>query len=170
MNVTSVSTLIREQRHIFGVCPHCADLFRLVDIHVSYTSKYVPDWLDKINKKHEELEEKMSDLKDRERELKDKAIEKVKSKELPKRLKKIVPSLVDSGFNPQDVKTLFHPVDFVVFDGMSEGEVKRIVFLDHSNIDGNRKVLQQMIGGVIKTQSYHWTTIRISESGKVNLE
>jgi predicted Holliday junction resolvase-like endonuclease len=170
MNDMSVSTLIREQRHIFGVCPHCTTLFRLVDIQISYNSEYVPDWLDRIEKKQEELQGKMDDLESREREMRDKAINKATQRELPKRLKKIIPSLIDSGFNPQDVKTLFHPVDFVVFDGMNARGVDRIVFLDHSDVDGNRRTQQQMIKGVIQTQNYHWATIRISGGGEVTLE
>jgi predicted Holliday junction resolvase-like endonuclease len=35
-----------------------------------------------------------------------------------------------SQFNPKDARFLGTPLDFVVFDGLDEGEVRRIVFVE----------------------------------------
>lgn len=42
----------------------------------------------------------------------------------------LVPYLPDFPFNPKDVRFLGSPVDFVVFDGLSAGDVTRIVFVE----------------------------------------
>ena len=42
----------------------------------------------------------------------------------------LVPYLPDFPFNPKDVRFLGSPVDFVVFDGLSDGQVTRIVFVE----------------------------------------
>ncbi len=42
----------------------------------------------------------------------------------------LVPYLPDFPFNPKDVRFLGSPVDFVVFDGLSDGHVARIVFVE----------------------------------------
>jgi len=42
----------------------------------------------------------------------------------------LVPYLPNFPFNPRDVRFLGSPVDFVVFDGLSDGQVTRIVFVE----------------------------------------
>ena len=42
----------------------------------------------------------------------------------------LVPYLPDFPFNPKDVRFLGSPVDFVVFDGLSDGHVARVVFVE----------------------------------------
>ena len=42
----------------------------------------------------------------------------------------IVPYLPEFEFDPRDVRFLGSPIDFVVFDGLAEGMVKRIVLVE----------------------------------------
>ena len=42
----------------------------------------------------------------------------------------LVPLLPGFQFNPKDARFLGSPVDFVVFDGLCTGDVKRVVFVD----------------------------------------
>src|SRR5206468_1492693 len=42
----------------------------------------------------------------------------------------LIPYLPDFEFNPKDVRFLGSPVDFVVFDGLSDGTVRRVVFVE----------------------------------------
>src|SRR5688572_1513085 len=42
----------------------------------------------------------------------------------------IVPYLPEFEFDPRDVRFLGSPIDFVVFDGLCQGEVKRIVLVE----------------------------------------
>ena len=41
-----------------------------------------------------------------------------------------MPYLPDFPYNPKDARFLGSPIDFVVFDGLSEGQVKNIVFVE----------------------------------------
>jgi len=45
-------------------------------------------------------------------------------------VEQLVPILPDFPFNPRDARFLGSPVDFVVFDGLSEGDVRRVVFVE----------------------------------------
>jgi predicted Holliday junction resolvase-like endonuclease len=42
----------------------------------------------------------------------------------------MVPYLPGFDYNPQDARFLGTPVDFIVFDGLSEGDLRRIVFVE----------------------------------------
>jgi len=45
-------------------------------------------------------------------------------------VEQIVPLLPGFPFNPRDARFLGSPVDLVVFDGLSEGDVRRVVFVE----------------------------------------
>ena len=42
----------------------------------------------------------------------------------------LVPFQADFGFNPRDCRFLGSPVDLVVFEGLAEGDVTRIIFIE----------------------------------------
>lgn len=42
----------------------------------------------------------------------------------------LIPFFPDFPYNPQDARFLGTPVDFIVFDGLSSGEVKSVIFVE----------------------------------------
>lgn len=52
----------------------------------------------------------------------------------------LVPLMDDFAFNPKDARFLGSPVDYVVFDGLCEGDLRRVVFLE---VKTGRSVLNQ---------------------------
>lgn len=42
----------------------------------------------------------------------------------------LLPFFPDFGYNPKDARFLGSPVDFIVFDGLDEGELEKIVFIE----------------------------------------
>src|SRR5436189_2116239 len=42
----------------------------------------------------------------------------------------LVPYLPEFEFNPKDARFLGSPVDLIVFDGLADGELRRVVFLE----------------------------------------
>lgn len=165
-----IASLIKDQRHIFGVCPDCHGLFRLVDVKISYKTAYIPDWYDKIQRKQERWDMKLEELKGKERELKGKAIEKATRTQLPRLLKKIIPTFVSGKINPHDVKTIFHPIDFVAFDGLNNEDVKRVCLMDKKTSDKGRVAIQQSISDAIKSDAIEWKTVRIGSAGEITTE
>ena len=165
-----IASLIKEQRHIFGICPHCQDLVRLVDVKVSYQTQYRRDWLDMLQDKQGNWEEKISDLEEEEKELRKKAIDKATRTTLPRLLQKVVPTFARTHLNPREVKTILHPINFVAFDGMNAGRVKDVVLMDPKTTDKTRKQVQQSIADAIKSDAVEWKSVRIGESGDVSVE
>ena len=58
------------------------------------------------------------------------AIQRSQAVTLGKITEHFVPYLPDFSYNPKDARFLGSPIDFVVFDGLSEGQVKNIVFVE----------------------------------------
>lgn len=82
-------------------------------------------------------------------------------------MKKIDPIFRPLKLNPNDAKVLFHPVDFVVFNGMNGNGLRNIVLLDKRTGTGPAATLQRSIERAVEKGQYEWLTLRIAEDGGV---
>lgn len=155
------------QRNIFGVCPHSGELFRLSDCKIYLKSRPKADWMDLVETETDRLAGSEERLREMENQLREKAREK------GRRLAQLAIRKIDSVFgprklNPDDAKVLFHPVDFLVFNGLnSRPQIKEIIFLDRESTSREARRLQMSIEKVIEREKYEWLTIRIREDGKI---
>src|SRR5437879_4533423 len=72
-------------------------------------------------------------LKSRINVIRQDAVQKSQAVTLGKVTEHLVPFLPGFDFDPRDVRFLGSPVDLVVFDGLSNGDVKRLVFVEVKN-------------------------------------
>jgi predicted Holliday junction resolvase-like endonuclease len=65
-------------------------------------------------------------------------------------------------YNPQDARFLGAPIDFIVFDGLSEGELKQIIFVEVKTGNENRKLpkREQMIKNCIENGNVQWVYVQ----------
>jgi predicted Holliday junction resolvase-like endonuclease len=68
------------------------------------------------------------------------------------------------GFNPKDAQFLGKPVDFVVFDGLDEGEVRRIVFVEIKTGDATLSTRERRIRDAIRRGRVEWRELRLGSS------
>jgi predicted Holliday junction resolvase-like endonuclease len=111
----------------------------------------------------EKLEERRQDLQELARKKGRIAARKI--------VKKIDSVFTPRGLNPDDAKVLFHPIDYIVFDGMKNTEeVKRIVFLDRISPSKKHIKLQRSIERAIEREKFEWITLRVDEDGSIREE
>jgi predicted Holliday junction resolvase-like endonuclease len=161
-------------RKIYGVCPCCGELFRLSDIEIHVKQAREPkqtvDWLDKI----EMLEEKVGDLEER-IQMKEQAAREVAreagriaaAKALVAAVKKVDHVFSPAKLDVQDSKVMFHPVDFIVFDGMQRQAVNRIVLLDRKPQNRAHSDLQKNVQAAVRRKAVEWKTIHVSDDGVI---
>jgi predicted Holliday junction resolvase-like endonuclease len=158
------------QRQIFGICPHCLEFFRLSECKIFLRKKPVPDWLDKIDQKLITLDNIEAKLDEAEAELREKAREKGRRIAL-KTVRKIDPVFTPRKLNPDDAKVIFHPIDYIVFNGMNEAEsIKNVVLLDRRAKQKDRRLIQRSIERVVERGNYEWRTLRVHEDGRISVE
>lgn len=159
-------------RQIFGVCPgdDCGEIFRLSDCQLYLKKRPTIDWMDSLDRMdarladlEEKLQEKIDSIREQAREegrrLAHKAVRKVDLVFTPRRL------------NPDDAKVIFHPIDYVVFNGMKSGNrVKNIVLLDRKCTTAEQRRLQKSIQVVVEKGRYRWETLRVGNDGKVTVD
>ena len=66
----------------------------------------------------------------------------------------------DFVFNPKDARFLGSPIDFVVFDGLNEGEVKRVVLLEVKTGMSALNTRERKIRDAVQSGKVEWMEIR----------
>lgn len=152
---------------ILVICPDCKEIYRLSELKLFYRGKVKHSWLDNLRTKEFKVEHMEQLLDEKWDEIRQKAQEKGR-KELPKLLRKCVPVVCSHGYYPQDLKALFDPIDFVIFDGMNlKQKVKRVVLFDGPSNNKRREKIQTSIKKAIKKGNYDWHTVKLDETGRI---
>ena len=76
----------------------------------------------------------------------------------------LVPYLPEFGFNPKDARFLGSPVDLVVFDGLSDGEVRRVVFLEVKTGGAALTPRERQVRAVIEAREVAWAELRLTRT------
>jgi predicted Holliday junction resolvase-like endonuclease len=76
----------------------------------------------------------------------------------------LVPYLPGFRFNPKDAQFLGRPVDFVVFDGLDEGELRRIVFVEVKTGGAKLTTRERLVRDAIRDGHIEWAEIRADAS------
>ena len=74
----------------------------------------------------------------------------------------LIPYLPDFGYNPKDVRFLGSPVDLVVFDGLAEGEVRRVVFLEVKTGGAPLTARERQVREAIEARAVEWAELRVA--------
>lgn len=158
------------QREVFGICPCCGEFFRLSDCKIYKDERKSTDWLDKLGREVKTLntlEEKINEDLEFYKEI---SREKGR-KQANNLVKKVDKVFMPQKLNPDDAKVIFHPVDFVVFNGMKAGNngdaLKNIILLDGEKKTTELKQVQKSIIKAVEQQSYEWLTLRVDNDGSI---
>jgi predicted Holliday junction resolvase-like endonuclease len=161
------------QREIFGICPCCDEFIRLSDCKIYKDERKSSDWLDKLGNEERKLDTLEAQITEDLKFYNEEAREKGR-KEANKKMKKVDKIFTPQKLNPDDAKVIFHPVDFVVFNGMKNGSngeaLKSIILLDGEKNSTEHKQVQNSIIKTIENQSYEWITLRVDVDGNISEE
>lgn len=79
----------------------------------------------------------------------------------------LIPYLPGFDYNPKDVRFFGDPIDLIVFDGLNDGWVKEIIFIEVKTGKSSRlSAKQQDIRDAIKNRPVRWATMRVSRDAK----
>jgi predicted Holliday junction resolvase-like endonuclease len=75
----------------------------------------------------------------------------------------LIPYLPAFPYNPKDVRFLGSPIDLVVFDGLAEGRVRRIVFLEVKTGRSGLTSRERCVRDVIQAREVEWAELRVTQ-------
>lgn len=73
----------------------------------------------------------------------------------------LVPHLPQWKYTPSDARFIGDPIDYVVFDGMSKGDLKRILVVEVKKGKSSTSVTQNKIKKLIKEGKVEWETLKL---------
>ncbi|HEV8365072.1 MAG TPA: Holliday junction resolvase-like protein [Gemmatimonadaceae bacterium] len=76
---------------------------------------------------------------------------------------RVAPYLPGFGYNPRDVRFVGDPVDFVVFDGLSEGNVRNVVFVEVKTGLGELNGNERRVKAAITERRVEWSLFRVQD-------
>jgi predicted Holliday junction resolvase-like endonuclease len=71
-----------------------------------------------------------------------------------------IPYLPEFTFNPQDAKFLGSPIDFIVFDGLSEGNLRKVVFVEIKTNAGSLSSRERQVRDVLSNKNIEWIQLK----------
>ena len=99
-----------------------------------------------------------------EKEIRKDAIDKSQSVTMGKMTEHMVPYLPGFGFNPSDARFNGSPIDLVVFDGLGDGDIRKIVFVEIKTGVSTLSTRERIVRDAINAGKIEWLEV------KVNLE
>lgn len=167
--LSRIASFFNLQRRIFGVCPECDEVFRLSDCVINTKAKSGKDWMDAIDAEEERLnrlEEKIEEQRDK---LRAEAARKGRMA-AQRQIRRIDRVFTPHKLEPDDAKVIFHPIDFVVFNGLTDKNKKpmrNIVLLDRQTAEPEHRALQKSIEQAVEKGRYEWQTLRVEPTGNI---
>ncbi len=97
-----------------------------------------------------------------EKEIRKDAIDKSQSVTMGKMTEHMVPYLPGFNFNPSDARFIGSPIDFVVFDGLGDGDVRKIVFVEIKTGASNLSTRERIVRNAIQDRNVEWLEIKVN--------
>ena len=175
---------IDNLQNILGMCPCCGDIFLLTDAKIIFSekkenkSKYglfllSQKELELQRLKIERMEASLEKLEDKHWQVLEEITEKSREagrKSAKKTLKKLDPIFSGRNIDPKDVKVIFDPIEYVVFDGMRNGKIKKVELVGRRPKSKKEENIERSINKAIEQGDYNFKILRIGKEGNIELE
>ena len=98
-------------------------------------------------------------LQDNEKQIREDAITKSQAVTMGKVTEHFIPFLPEFDYNPQDARFIGSPIDFVVFDGLSEGDLRQIAFVEVKSGSSTLTRRERWVRNVIQAGRIAWKQV-----------
>jgi len=164
MNLTKeAKEIIRtlEENNFYVECPCCGKPILLKDAGLFYLDDFSPD-AEKL------YQQKLAECKIREKEIREKRKKISQKSEVSTEainigfiLERISPLLDDFRFDRNDCRSLFDPIDYIIFEGLSKrNSVSRILFIEIKTGKARLNDHQKEIRSLIERKQVTWDTYK----------
>lgn len=132
-------------------CPcGCGEELLLSDANLFYLDDFNPVAKESYKMLLEELKERRADLKRQEKNMTVKSQTAAKSANIGFILERIAPAFDTFPFSHNDCRSLFDPIDYMIFEGLSKnGNISKIIFTDIKTGAARLKSTQKEIRNLV---------------------
>lgn len=154
------------QGRVMAECPCCGEEVRLKDAALFYLDEFSPDAEALYKQAVAEQQQRQRELRERRRKIPATSQLVAKATNLGLMLERIAPSLKSFRFVKNDCRSVFDPLDYVIFEGLSlRGLVSKILFVDIKSGNARLSGKQREIKDIITRKKVSWHTY-MPEAGR----
>ena len=118
--------------------------------------------MQRLARAEERLDEQLQGMRERAREQ--------GQRKAKRRLRKIDRVFSGAGLDPQDVKVVFDPVEYVVFDGLNGAGMRQVLLIGEEPASHAQEKVHASIEEAIRKGNSEFLTLRVTDEGKVERE
>jgi predicted Holliday junction resolvase-like endonuclease len=175
MNI--LAQTIDGMQELLAICPCCGEIFRLVEgkfifpearpkpceyLELIAIEGRLSDEGDRLDSSEERFEERM-------RAQRQKFIEQGR-RQAKKKLKKIDPTFSAKDIDPQDVKVIFDPVEYLIFHGLnSDDGVEMVEFVSRSPESRTQESTVKSIDRTVRAGDVDFETLHMKDDGSFEI-
>ncbi len=90
------------------------------------------------------------------------AIQKSQSVTVGKITEHFIPFFPEFDYNPKDARFIGSPIDFLIFDGLNEGEVKQIIFAEVKTGTSSLSTKERHVRDAVQNRRVRWVEITVN--------
>lgn len=141
-------------------CPcGCGEEIKLKDADLFYLDKFTPSGKEAQKQLLEELKQQRLELKEREKNMTKRPQLTAKAVNVGFILERIAPAFDNFPFEHNDCRSLFDPIDYIIFEGLNKsGVVNKIIFTDIKTGAARLKSNQKEIKILIENKKVNFKT------------
>jgi len=160
-------------QELLAVCPCCGEIFRLVEGKFLFPQlRQRESVYTKIVKAEAQLDDEARMLCEEEQALQEHLDEQrsglrmLGRQNAKNRLKKIDPVFSGQNINPQDVKAIMDPIEYIIFHGhKSDDRCGCIELVSRSPVSKKQEMITKSIRSVVENERVEFETLRMLDDG-----
>ena len=139
-----------QKNNFKAECANCGESFSLKDSPLFAPNEFTPEAKALLKEKKEFLKERKLEISQRTATTTQRLETTTQSVNIGFILERLAPVLKEFRFDKNDCRSLFDPIDYVIFDGLNKtGEVQKIFFIDiktgEARLKKNQKAVKQKV-------------------------
>jgi len=148
-----------EENRFYAECPCCGEKILLRDAGLFYLDDFSAEAEELYKERLEELREEEKEIRERRKEISRGSEVKSTAVNIGFILERIAPCMKDFCFEKNDCRSLFDPIDYVIFEGLTrKGTVNKILFVDIKTGKANLTGKQKEIRDLVEDKKVTWDT------------
>ncbi len=147
---------------ICAECPCCEEIFFLRDAGLFYLDAFTPEAKDIYKRSLLEQQQKRKEIREERNSISQRSEIGAKAVNIGSVLERIAPVLDGFHFDRSDCRSLFDPIDYIIFDGLTrKGNVERIVFVEIKTGDAQLISVQKEIRSLVNSKRVLYDTYQV---------
>ncbi len=139
-----------QKNNFKAECANCGESFSLKDSPLFSPDEFTPEAKELLKEKKDFLKERKLEISQRTATTTQRLETTTQSVNIGFILERLAPVLKEFRFDKNDCRSLFDPIDYVIFDGLNKtGEVQKIFFIDiktgAAKLKKNQKAVKQKV-------------------------